>query len=94
MISILHLLWIVPVAASIGFVLCSIMVAARSGDVSRPKASNTDRIQTATTEDLTDEIHAISLGYKPWCDYHCENQGDDGCEHCIQAWLQQPAQED
>lgn len=57
-----------------------------------PVQSNQMRIQTATEADLTTEIHAISLGHRPWCDYHCENQGDDGCDKCIQKWLQKGAE--
>ena len=62
--------------------------------VKRPM-TNGDRIRAMTDDDeLTTEIHAISLGYRPWCDYHCEDDCDDGCENCIKAWCQQPVKED
>ena len=54
--------------------------------------TNADRIRVMSDGELKTEIHAISLGFKPWCDYHCENQGDDGCDNCIGKWLQQPAE--
>lgn len=57
-----------------------------------PSLSNQERIQNASEDDLVTEIHAISLGHKPWCDYHCKNQGDDGCDKCIQKWLQKGAE--
>ena len=55
--------------------------------------SNADRFHSATNDALKEEIHAISLGFKPWCDHHCANEGDDGCDNCIGEWLQQPAEE-
>lgn len=56
--------------------------------------TNADRIRASTDSELAEDIYAISLGYKPWCDCHCENQGDDGCDNCIEQWLKQPAEED
>lgn len=50
--------------------------------------TNADRIRAMSDEELTEETHAISRGFKPWCDYHCENEGDDGCDNCIKEWLQ------
>ena len=55
--------------------------------------TNADRIRAMSDEELEVEIHSISLGRKPWCDYHCENEGDDGCDNCIKKWLKQPAEE-
>ena len=55
--------------------------------------TNADRIRASTDSELAEDIYAISLGYKPWCDCHCENQGDDGCDNCIEQWLQQPAED-
>ena len=56
--------------------------------------TNADRIRAMSDDELATTIHAISLGYKDeWCDYHCENQGDDGCDNCIKKWLKQPAEE-
>lgn len=52
--------------------------------------TNADRIR-ATGNELASMLHAVKLGYAPWCDYHCENQGDDGCDNCIKEWLKQPA---
>ena len=54
--------------------------------------TNADRIR-ATDDELAIMLHAVKMGYKPWCDYHCENEGDDGCDNCIKKWLQQPAEE-
>lgn len=51
--------------------------------------SNADRIRS-TDDELATMLHAVSMGYKPWCDYHCENEGDDGCDNCIKNWLKQP----
>ena len=55
--------------------------------------TNADRIR-GTDEELATMLHAVKLGYAPWCDYHCENEGDDGCDNCIKKWLQQPAEGD
>ena len=55
--------------------------------------TNADRIRAMSDEDLKDSILAVHLGYNPWCDYHCENKGDDGCDRCIEKWLKQPAEE-
>ena len=56
----------------------------------KPK-TNADSIR-ATDDELATMLHAVKMGYKPWCDYHCENEGDDGCDNCIKEWLQQPAE--
>lgn len=53
--------------------------------------TNADRIR-ASDDELATMLHAVKMGYKPWCDYHCENEGDDGCDNCIKKWLQQPAE--
>ena len=58
--------------------------------VEAPK-TNADRIR-ATDDELATMLHAVKMGYAPWCDYHCENEGDDGCDNCIKKWLQQPAE--
>lgn len=57
------------------------------------KPTNADRFHSATNDALKEEIHAISLGFKPWCDHHCANEGDDGCDNCIGEWLKQPAED-
>ena len=54
--------------------------------------TNADRIRADNDDGLKETIHAFSLGFKPWCDFHCENEGDDGCDKCIENWLQQPAE--
>lgn len=55
--------------------------------------SNADRIRAMSDEELATTIHAIRLGWTAtWCDYHCENEGDDGCDKCVLAWLEQPAE--
>jgi hypothetical protein len=53
--------------------------------------TNADRIR-ATDDELATMLHAVKMGYAPWCDYHCENEGDDGCDICIKNWLQEPAE--
>lgn len=55
-----------------------------------------DRIRAMSDEELANTIHAISLGWQgqtSWCDFHCENPGEDGCDKCILKWLQQPAED-
>lgn len=55
--------------------------------------TNADRIRAMSDEELATTIHAIKLGWTGlWCDYHCENEGDDGCDKCIETWLKQPAE--
>ena len=61
----------------------------------KPKPmTNADRIRAMSDEELKDSVLATHLGYAPWCDYHCENKGDDGCDRCIEKWLKQPAEVD
>jgi hypothetical protein len=58
--------------------------------------TNADHIRSMTDEELADTIHAVSLGWKGqtnWCDFHCENPGEDGCDKCILSWLKQPFKE-
>ena len=57
----------------------------------RVPITNADRIRAMSDEELAEELHAIMLGWNGWCDYHCENRGDDGCDKCILKWLKQPA---
>lgn len=54
--------------------------------------TNADRLHAA--DELANMLHAVKMGYSPWCDYHCENEGDDGCDKCIADWLKQPAEEE
>lgn len=54
--------------------------------------TNADRIRAATDIELESVLLAVKLGYAPWCDHHCVNEGDDGCDNCIKKWLQQPAE--
>ena len=56
--------------------------------------TNADRIRAMGDDELADGLLAVSFGMKPWCDFHCENQCDDGCDNCIKAWLQQPVKEE
>lgn len=57
--------------------------------------SNAYRIRAMSDEELATTIHAIRLGWTAtWCDYHCENEGDDGCDKCVLAWLKQPVEVD
>ena len=55
--------------------------------------TNADRIRAMSDEELAEYIHAVSLGWKEWCDYHCENECDDGCDNCILDWLKQPVKD-
>lgn len=55
--------------------------------------TNADRIRTMTDGALAQSIMAVSLGYSPWCDYHCKNSGDDGCLDCVGGWLRRPVEE-
>ena len=57
------------------------------------RMSNEDQLKAMPKNELAQTIHAFSLGFAPWCDYHCKNRGDDGCDQCIQAWLDRPAEE-
>ena len=52
-----------------------------------------DQIRAENNDELKVTIHAFSLGFKPWCDFHCENEGDDDCDKCIENWLHQPVEE-
>ena len=56
--------------------------------------TNAQQIQGWIRGELKDFILAVSLGHAPWCDHHCANKGDDGCDKCIEKWLQQPAKEE
>lgn len=62
-------------------------------DCEHETPSNADRIRAMTDEELAEYIHAVSLGWQDWCDYHCENKGDDGCDNCILALLKQPVKD-
>jgi hypothetical protein len=53
--------------------------------------TNADSIR-ATDDELATMLHAVKMGYRPWCDYHCENDGEDGCDNCIKKWLAEPAE--
>ena len=55
--------------------------------------TNEKSLRSQSKDDLVTTIHAFHLGYAPWCDYHCKNKGDDGCEKCIRTWLDKPATE-
>ena len=54
--------------------------------------TNADRIRAMTDEELEPTILAFKLGYAPWCDHHCKNEGEYGCDTCILNWLKQPAE--
>ena len=54
--------------------------------------TNADRLRAMSDEELEPMIFAFKLGYAPWCDHHCENEGDYGCDNCILKWLKQPAE--
>jgi hypothetical protein len=62
-----------------------------SSHTTKPIQTHADCIRAENNDELKGTIHAFSLGFKPWCDFHCKNEGDDGCDKCIENWLQQPA---
>lgn len=55
--------------------------------------TNADRIRAMSDEELGMFVLAAHLGYKCWCNFHCENEGDGGCDKCIAEWLKQPVEE-
>ena len=56
--------------------------------------TNADRIRAMSDEGLAHWLIEISLGNKrQWCNFHCEKDGQYGCEKCVLKWLQQPAEE-
>lgn len=68
-----------------GAYLCGVL------DERKRKQTNADRI-CVNEHELATMLHAVKWGYAPWCDYHCENEGENGCDNCILSWLQQPAE--
>lgn len=58
-----------------------------------PLMTNKEWIQSLSKRNLAETIHAFHLGYSPWCDHHCAEYADDGCENCIAAWLDLPTTE-
>ena len=54
--------------------------------------TNADQIRAMSDEELEPTILAFKLGYAPWCDHHCENEGEYGCDTCILNWLKQPVE--
>ena len=54
--------------------------------------THADQIRAMSDEELEPTILAVKLGYAPWCDHHCENEGEYGCDKCIENWLKQPAE--
>ena len=54
--------------------------------------TNADQIRAMRDEELEPTILAFKLGYAPWCDHHCENEGEYGCDTCILNWLKQPVE--
>jgi len=56
---------------------------------SRPlQYNNLEELQYMSANEMRDFLLAVSLGLKEWCDYSCENPGDNGCDKCIEKWLQ------
>lgn len=55
--------------------------------------TNADRIRAMSDAELAEYLHAVHLGLNEWCDFHCENEGEDGCHNCISPWLRQPVKE-
>lgn len=55
--------------------------------------TNGDSYRIMSDTELANEILAFSLGYRPWCDNHCDNYGDDGCDKCIEGWIKLAAED-
>ena len=53
--------------------------------------TNADRIRAMSDEELEEFIRKIAICYEPWCDRHCNMDGDDNCNLCLSKWLKQPA---
>ena len=70
-----------------GAYLCGVL------DERKRKQTNADRIRAMSDEELEPTILAFKLGYAPWCDHHCKNEGEYGCDTCILNWLKRPAEE-
>ena len=51
--------------------------------------TNADQIHRWDIDNHAEFLHAVHLGFSPWCDHHCQNECDDGCDNCIKNWLQQ-----
>ena len=63
-----------------------------SKEMGKKPMTNADRIR-ASDDELEAMLLAVKLGYVPWCDGHCESEGEDGCDNCIKEWLRQPTEE-
>ena len=55
--------------------------------------TNADRIRAMSDEELEEFIRKIAIGYEPWCDRHCNMDGDGNCNLCLSKWLKQSAEE-
>ena len=69
---------------------CKADIFKKTYEVADRPETNADRIRAMSDEELEELLHATHLGWTEWCDYHCENRGDDGCDKCIAKWLKQP----
>lgn len=58
-----------------------------------PVMTNEEWLKSLPKGDLASTIHAFHLGYSPWCDHHCKEYADDGCDNCVAKWLKMPATE-
>lgn len=56
-----------------------------------PVMTNEKWLKSLPKDDLASTIHAFHLGYSPWCDHHCKEYADDGCDKCVAKWLEMPA---
>lgn len=63
-------------------------------EATKKPMTNEEWLKGLPKSDLANAIHAFHLGYSPWCDHHCENEGDAGCDNCIAKWLELPATDD
>jgi hypothetical protein len=92
--SVLHLLWIVPLATTFGYILCGLLVN------SNPR-TNGDRIRAMSDEELAKYLmQANDCGLSiPFCQNKKECDGlldngiipDEMCMACMMAWLQKEA---
>lgn len=57
--------------------------------------TNGDRIHAMSDEEYAAFMFAVALcNFRPWCDFHCQTDGDYGCTKCIERWLKKPAEEE
>ncbi|MBR5306866.1 MAG: hypothetical protein IKU47_08080 [Oscillospiraceae bacterium] len=56
--------------------------------------TNFERIKAMSLEEMAMFITTTYIGADPWCDRHCEMQGEDNCNRCLAKWLNSEVQEE